>query len=62
MDVADVSGRTVRELGAVSLGPGMHALAWDGRAGDGRRVGAGIYLLRVTGAGVVLTRPVVRIQ
>jgi len=37
-------------------------VAWDGRRGDGRRVRAGLYFLRVTVDGVSLHSRLVRIE
>jgi len=44
-EVFDVSGHRVRRLRASEGADG--AIAWDGRGDDGRRLGSGLYLLRV---------------
>ena len=43
LDVYDVSGRLVRSLMAGRLGPGPHAVTWDGRDKAGRNVASGTY-------------------
>jgi len=60
--VLDLHGRVVADLGTSHMAPGTRRLAWDGRASDGRRTGAGIYFLRVEGAGIALSRRVVRLR
>ncbi len=59
--IFDPAGRRVRRLFA---GPrrGVVEVAWDGRRGDGRRVRAGLYFLRVTVDGVSLHSRLVRIE
>ncbi len=49
-EVFDVAGRRARVLSAVGEGAGPRTLAWDGRGDDGRRVPAGVYLVRVSDA------------
>ena len=44
LEVFDATGRPVRTFGAA----GAQAATWDGIADNGRRVGAGIYLFRLT--------------
>ncbi len=55
LDVFDVRGRRVRTLVDEDLGAGRHAVAWDGAARDGSRIGAGVYFARLTAAEDVLT-------
>jgi hypothetical protein len=45
--VFDVAGRVVRRLADGVQEPGDHVLRWDGLGGDGRRLAAGVYLLRL---------------
>jgi hypothetical protein len=45
--VYDVSGRLVRTLVDGPQGKGHHDVPWDGRSDDGRRVGAGVYFVRL---------------
>ncbi len=47
VDVFDIHGRRVRSLTRAPWQAGYHRLAWDGRDGAGRRVGAGVYLYRM---------------
>jgi len=49
--VFDIAGRLVAEVQRGILGPGTHAVDWDGRSSSGSRVGAGVYFARLrTGA------------
>jgi hypothetical protein len=45
--VCDASGRVVRTLVDGTREAGVHDLAWDGRDDAGRRVGSGVYLMRL---------------
>lgn len=49
--VYDLQGREVAVLSDGVLAAGTHALTWDGRAENGRRLAAGVYLARVAGPG-----------
>jgi hypothetical protein len=50
--VYDQSGRLVQTLLEHRwLGEGEHAVTWDGRSGDGRRVAAGTYFYRLETGG-----------
>jgi flagellar hook assembly protein FlgD len=49
--IFDAAGRQVRDLAAGTHAPGAHALRWDGRDGDGRPSPAGLYFVRLRGAG-----------
>ena len=61
--VYDVLGREVRALARGERFPaGIQHLRWDGRAGDGRAVGAGVYFVRLDLAGRRWTRTVIRIR
>ena len=59
LDVFDTSGRLVRTLVRESVSPGDHGVTWDGSDEAGRRVGTGVYYLRLAGAGSVHTQRVV---
>jgi hypothetical protein len=60
--IYDLAGRLVRSLHDGPVGPGTTPFAWDGRDADGRRVAAGVYFVRVTGARAVETAKSVRIR
>lgn len=45
--VYDVNGRLVRTLADEFHDPGYHSLTWDGADSKGRRVAAGIYVVRL---------------
>ena len=51
LSVHDLRGRQVRRLVEESLPAGEHAAEWDGRDDDGRRLGSGMYLVRLRAAG-----------
>lgn len=56
LGVFDVAGRRVRTLVRSALSAGRHAFHWDGTGEDGGRAAAGIYVMRLSGAGRSLTR------
>lgn len=60
--VYDALGRRVRRLADGTRGAGPHVLAWDGRDDAGRRLAAGVYLLRVRAGGFSEAVPVVRVE
>ena len=45
--VFDVEGRRLRSLAEESVEAGIHTRTWDGRAADGRKVAAGVYVVRL---------------
>jgi hypothetical protein len=47
LTVHDLQGRALATLLDARLGPGAHAATWAGRDGAGRRLPAGVYLLRM---------------
>lgn len=57
--VYDVSGRLVRTLLAGDLQAGEHACEWDRRDKGGRRVVAGVYLVRLRAGDAALTARIV---
>ncbi|MBM4118660.1 hypothetical protein FJ251_13185 [bacterium] len=57
--IYDLRGRCIRDLGSAKEG----GLRWDGRDAQGRRLSAGIYLLRAeTASGPALVERVVRLR
>lgn len=50
LSIHDVSGRELRVLATGWHAAGPLALDWDGRDAAGRRLGSGVYLLRLSGA------------
>ena len=56
--VYNVLGQEVRVLSAGTLPGGHHEMTWDGRDDQGRPLGTGIYYLRATVGGQVITRKV----
>jgi hypothetical protein len=58
--VHDVGGRRIAMLGNAPLPAGRHTFRWNGRADEGGRVAAGVYLVRAqTGSGVAIRKIVV---
>jgi serine protease len=57
--VYDVGGRLVRTLHAGPLEAGTTELVWDGRDANGERTANGVYFVRMTAGGRVLTRTIV---
>ena len=60
--IHDTSGRLVRVLDQASRPAGEHTVAWDGRDEAGRKVGAGIYWVRVLSGGRSSHGKVVRLR
>ena len=60
--VFDAGGRKVRTLVDAVLPSGPCRLEWDGRSGDGRTVGAGIYFYRLDAGKMHRTGRIVRLQ
>ena len=52
--VFDAKGRLVRVLEKRKLPKGYHSSTWTGVSGDGRRVAAGVYFLKLTANGKAL--------
>jgi len=48
LSVYDGAGRLVRQLAGGPSRAGMHRVVWDGTDSNGRKVGAGVYLVRLT--------------
>jgi len=57
--IYDLRGRLIR---LISLQPGSHPLAWDGRDGKGALCGSGIYLLRLDSRSHTSTAKVVLLK
>ncbi len=60
VSVHDIAGRCVRVLVDGREDPGRHVVHWDGRDAAGRRLGGGLYLVRVEAAGEASTARLVR--
>ena len=54
--VYNLTGQIVRVLTDSHLAPGAHALAWDGRDGDGQEMASGVYIYRLEGTSFAITR------
>lgn len=58
-ELVDVQGRLVRVLLERTLGPGPHAIAWDGLDAEGRAPSPGVMFVRVEADGELAVRRVV---
>jgi len=58
IEILDVAGRLVRNLGG-AFEPGRNQVTWDGRDGRGQPVASGVYVCRLVGSGVDVSRRVV---
>lgn len=58
----DLSGRLIRTLLDGARAPGRHIALWDGAAGDGRRVPAGVYFARLVAGEHTATHRFVRLD
>jgi len=59
IDVLDIAGTLVRRLvSGAQMPAGNHAVDWQGRHEDGRRVAAGVYLVRMRADGIDQTKAV----
>jgi len=59
LEVFDLSGRRLRVLTSGVQEAGIHGVTWDGRDGDARPVGSGVYLTRLkAGSGSAVGRMV----
>ena len=56
----DLEGRALRTLHRGALARGTTTLEWDGRDGQGRSLGPGLYFLRLRSAVGLFTTPVIR--
>ena len=59
VEVFDLAGRRVRSLADGPFVAGTTPLEWDLADGSGRRVAAGVYLVRVMAEGAIVTRRLV---
>ena len=59
MIVYNAAGRAVRTLVRSPLPAGRHGQVWDGRDDAGRRLGAGIYFVRLDAGSLAATQRVV---
>jgi hypothetical protein len=62
-EIFDVLGQRIATLvEGARLGPGPHALVWDGRTSRGSLAPSGVYLLRVTADGESASRRIVMVR
>ena len=57
--IYDVGGSSVARLLEAMVSPGHHLLTWDGMDSSGRRVGPGVFFLRLETGSAVHTRKVI---
>jgi|GEM_PF-6294066 len=61
LDVFDVLGRQVARLHEGELGPGIHAITWDGLLRHGTPAASGVYLVRLQAGGETRTKRLTRL-
>lgn len=59
LEILDLSGRRVATLGPLEADPSWRVAMWDGGPARGGRASPGLYLVRLTSTGEVVTRRVV---
>ena len=62
LELFDTQGRRVRTLASGSLPAGPHSVTWDGRDHRGSKLGAGVYLVRLTVPGATFRSRVVSLK
>ena len=62
LGVYDLAGRRVATLASGRMAAGTHSARWDGRGVDGAPAGAGLYVVRLRGAGAEVARKLVWIR
>ena len=62
VDVYDVSGRLVRQLGGNASNAGWVEVSWNGKTDDGSDVASGVYLMRVNSGDRVDTQRAVLVR
>src|SRR6185503_20981095 len=62
LEVFDLVGRRCRVLENGEMPAGRHDVAWNGRDQSGRRLAAGVYVIRMEADGRVLTRRIARLD
>ena len=62
IEIYDVSGRRVKIWKLPPMGPGFHAVEWDGADDDGRQLAAGVYFCRFTAGGFEQAEKIVLIR
>ena len=60
--IYDITGRLVRTIDHGWCQAGSHALKWDGKDMEGRRVAAGVYFISVATDRTMLSRKMVRLE
>jgi len=62
LGIFDVQGRRIRRLVDGWLDPGSYAWTWDGRTGDGRETGPGVYFYQLVTTEGTKTMRMVRVR
>ena len=62
IQVYDVRGKRVATLLEGEVPAGVHSVNWNGRAGDGRRLPSGVYVVRLAGSRVLANARVTLIR
>ncbi len=61
IEVADIQGKSIRNLGSETYLQGEHQVIWDGRSEQGEKVAAGLYLIIFRQGDQVLSKQAVKI-
>jgi len=62
VSVYNCVGQSVRILASGEMEPGQYRLLWDGRDGDGRAVGSGVYFVMLRAGARSATTKVIRMK
>jgi aminopeptidase N len=60
--IYDIEGRQERRLQSGILGPGHYVIRWDGRGDSGEDLSSGIYLVRLSAPGKMISRKITFIK
>ncbi|MFH1008853.1 MAG: FlgD immunoglobulin-like domain containing protein [Candidatus Latescibacterota bacterium] len=60
--IRDTSGRAVRAFGDDLMGPGSFSVVWDGKDGEGRKAGNGVYFYQMEAGAFTQTRKMVLVK
>jgi hypothetical protein len=61
MEIADLSGRTIRPMQPISAIKGITTVTWDGKDSQGVTVSGGVYMLRISVNGVISNYRIIKL-
>lgn len=62
LQILDVCGRLVSDLGTLDIATDREGVFWDGRSDDGRRVASGLYFIRASTGEVVRSLAIMKVE